>query len=646
MKKNYINLKWAAKKIRPFATTLKTVTLLLALACSNMLIAQNAEYEWATSFTGSDYMFTFGLAADDAGYVYTTGGIVGTVDFDPGSGTSNITSAGITDIYVSKQDPSGNLEWAKSFPGAGNNNGRGIAVDGSGNVYATGSFAGTADFDPGAGVNNISSQGQGDMYIAKFDPQGNLAWVKIIGGPQNEVGFDIHVDDANNIYITGEFSNTIDFDPGPGVSNLTGNVNGSSFALKLNSSGGFEWARAFGLGAGLAISTDGNSNVVLTGRFSGTGDFDPGAGTATMTAVGSFDIFIVKLNSLGNFDWAKQLGATGFNYGNGIGTDDQGNVFVGGYYYGTADFDPGAGTTNLTSNGTSDTYVVKFDATGAFQWAHSLGGAAADNGNDLSVDGAGNVYTIGAFRSSVDFDPGAGTNTLTSNAGSADVYISKLDGMGNFVWAKQIGGNANDFGYSMAINQSGDIFTSGVFGSVTDFDPGTGVSNITASGLYDGFVLKLSCSVDVSTTSTGNTITANQTGATYQWLDCDSNYTEIPGATNQSYIATSNGEYAVIVSSGGCIDTSDCVRVTSANVKDHSKANHYGLYPNPTTSLVTISNYSTSINKVSILSVRGQLLKSYVPNSASIDMSDFPKGLYIVRLRDGDKTVSQKLIKE
>jgi hypothetical protein len=339
--------------------------LLLSLSINvllNLANAQQPSLEWAKSFGGAaNQDVGMSIAADASGNVYTTGYFSGTVDFDPGTGTSNLTSNGGIDAFVQKLDPSGNLLWAKSFGGTSNDYGYAVTVDASGNVYTIGEFLGTADFDPGTGTNNLSSNGGPDVFVQKLSPTGILLWVKSFGGTGSDDGNSITVDASGNIFTTGSFVGTVDFNPGAATSNLTSNGSNDIFVQKLNPSGNLIWAKSFG-GTGIdgatAIRVDASGFTYTTGRFQGTVDFDPGTGTSNLTSNGSNDIFVQKLNPLGNLLWAKSFGGTGSDFGYSA-IDASGNVYTTGYFSGTVDFDPGTGTTNLTSNGSLDVFVQK-----------------------------------------------------------------------------------------------------------------------------------------------------------------------------------------------------------------------------------------------------------------------------------------------
>jgi hypothetical protein len=385
----------------------------------------DGSFAWAKNLGGSDTDLSNSIATDSAGNVYTTGYFYGTADFDPGAGTANLTSAGFYDIFISKLNSDGTFAWAKNLGGISGDYGNSIATDSAGNVYTTGYFFETADFDPGAGTANLTSAGGTDIFISKLNSDGTFAWAKNLGGSDTDIGYSIATDSAGNVYTTGRFEGTADFDPGAGTANLTSAGGTDIFISKLNSDGTFAWAKQFGGSSddnGYSIATDSAGNVYTTGWFFlRTANFDPGAGTSA----GSVDIFISKLNSDGSFAWAKNLGGSSFDYGNSIATDSAGNVYTTGYFYGTADFDPGAGTANLTSAGGTDIFISKLNSDGTFAWAKNLGGSSGDRGQGIAVDSGGNVYTTGNFEGKADFDPGAGTFNLTS-AGSLDIFISKL----------------------------------------------------------------------------------------------------------------------------------------------------------------------------------------------------------------------------
>ncbi len=476
-----------------------TIFFLLAFISVGYCInSQVANFQWAQGVGSSALDAGQSVAADASGNVYTTGLFKGTVDFDPGAGTYTLTaSAGSEDVFVTKLDASGNFVWAGQLGGIGDDRGLSITIDASGNIYLTGYFNNIADFDPGIGVYNITASSFDDVFVCKLDIAGNFVWAKAFSGNGYEYGQSIDVDLSGNVYTTGYFDLTIDFDPGVGVYTVTAVGNYDAYVSKLDALGNFVWAKVFGgpsnVAASYSIKTDGAGNIFTTGMFGGgIVDFDPGPSINNLVpSGGSADIFVSKLDPAGNFVWVKQMGGTGADYAASITVDAMGNIYTTGHFDNISDFDPGAGTYTLNTTGLMDMFVSKLDASGNFIWARAMGGPSGfDRGYSIAVDLFGNVYTTGQYYYTVDFDPGAPVYNISAVSNS-DIFLSKLDASGNFVWAKSMGGTAFEVGHSVFVDASGSVYATGIFNGTCDFDPGAGVYNMTGSGVYDVFILKL-----------------------------------------------------------------------------------------------------------------------------------------------------------
>ncbi len=470
--------------------------VLMALLSLAVPTAEAQEYFWAKQVTSTNPVQAFNVALDSSGNVYAIGRFEGTADFDPGAGTANLTSVGDKDIFILKLDSAGNYVWALQMGGTGDDRGRGVVVDGVGNIYVTGYFSGTADVDPGPGTYNLVSAGSEDTFVAKLDPAANLVWAGQASGTMRIQPFAINVDDGGYVRTAGLFHGTADFDPGAGTASLTSVGGSDSFTWKLDASGNHVWAaQVAGAGNNIAydMATDADGNVYAGGYFVGTTDFDPGAGTADLTSGAAADPFVWKLDSAGNLLWARQLNGPLSGRVRGLELDGSGNVYAAGFFGGTVDFDPGAGTLNLTA-AANDTFIVKLDSDGDLGWARQLGGPDNDSAWDVGVDG-GNVYTVGHFRGTADFDPGAGSFLLTS-ADDTDIYVSRLDAAGDFLSGEQIGGALADIVYRLALDSSGSIHMVGYFEGTADFDPGAGTAMLTATS-QDAFVLRLGSVTDL-----------------------------------------------------------------------------------------------------------------------------------------------------
>ncbi len=784
-----------------------TTCFFICLLATTTLNAQ--KFEWARSFGGTGWDQGKSITVDNSGNIYTTGDFGATADFDPGIDTANLTSAGNNDVFVQKMDASGNFLWTKSFRGNEYDYGYSICTDASGNIYTTGSFGGYTDFDPGAGVYGLYAVAFDNIFIQKMDSAGNFIWAKSFGNINSNMGHSITVDTSGNVYTTGYYMGTVDFDPGSGTTYLSAGSNYAAFVLKMNASGNFIWAKSFGgTGSstyvrGCSLTVDASGNVYTSGYVWGTADFDPGSGVYNLTSAGNNDIFIQKMDASGNFLWAKSFGSNEeYEVGYSIGTDADGNVYTTGGFNGTVDFDPGPGVYSLTPAGHGDIFVQKMDALGNFLWAKSFGGISDDHGNSIKIDASGNVFTTGIFYGTADFDPGPCVYSLTS-AGSYGVFVQKMDSAGNFLWAKSFSGAGTDEGFSITVDASGNIYTTGYFYNTVDFDPGTGTCNLSSAGWSDIYVQKMipcfittgtdeitacnnftwidgttytssnntatytlnngmgcdsvvtlnltinnsNTSIDSITacnsytwidgntytssnntatytlpnaagcdsvvslkltinnsstytdlqtacdsytwidgntyTSSNNTatfiltnaagcdsvitidltinsvsdtttslndvtITANNINATYQWLDC--NYFFVPVAGNiQSYTATQNGSYAVVLTENGCVDTSACVEITNVGIVENNFGDKFMASPIPTHGDFSIDLgdvYSNTI--VSVFDANGKLIETEsFSQSQFLNMTiSAPAGVYHVRVYSGDKEAAVTLVKE
>ncbi len=390
-----------------------------------------------------------------------------------------------------------------------------------------------------------------------------------------------------------------------------------------------------GADGGVGIELDHMGDPIIGGSFVLTADFDPGAGTTNLTSLGSNDIFVTKFNSMGLMQWVKQIGGTGSEYLECMTTDKWGNILYTTQYGDGADFDPGTAVFNLT--GLGNIAVSKLRNNGDFAWAKKIITFDDDERcKSIAVDTFGSVYMAGDFFGVADFNPGAGTANLSS-AGSADVFVSKFDSSGNYSWAVGFGGTAADIGNGIAVASDGSVYTTGSYFGTCDFNPGTGTSNLTAAGGNDIFVHKLSqCLINNTTTLTGGTISANISGASYQWVNCATGYSAIAGATAQSYTPTVSGNYAVIITNGAtCKDTSDCVTVSPTSINENILANQVNLYPNPAQNTVSLSNLPNEGN-IKLINVLGTVVTEVKINATTmnIDLSNYANGLYFLHISD------------
>jgi hypothetical protein len=301
-------------------------------------------------------------------------------------------------------------QWVEQAGGIGNDYGRSITIDSSGNSYITGYFYGTASF----GSTTLTTTGSGavDIFVAKLDSSGNWLWAKQAGGNNWDVGFGIATDSSGNSYVTGFFAESASF----GSTTLTSSGGEDIFVAKLDSSGNWLWAKqagGTGLDIGYGIATDSSGNSYVTGFFAESASF----GSTTLTSSGGEDIFVAKLDSSGNWLWVKQAGGNNWDVGFGIATDSSGNSYITGLFAEFASF----GSTTLTSSGQDDIFVAKLDNNGNWLWVKQAGGISSDEGFAITTDSSENSYVTGYYQGTASF----GSIELTSSGGN-DIFIAKL----------------------------------------------------------------------------------------------------------------------------------------------------------------------------------------------------------------------------
>ncbi len=473
---------------------------------SSFVNGQPVGFEWAVQLGGNVTDKGEGIIADESGNSYITGYFTGTGDFQPGTGNTILTSNGQEDIFLLKLSAGGSLLWVVQIGGIGREMVKGIALDDNNNIYITGSFEGTVDFDPGVATVSATANGRQDMFISKFSSTGTLIWNKhIVSTAQSVVEtYSIAIDISGDVLTTGVLKGSADFNPAAGNSTLSSNSLEDFFILKLTTDGNYLWAHSFSNGdltatgtCGRSITTDKNKNVYIGGNFSGKIDFNPGGNIDTLRSDGNSDAFLLKLSRNGEFVWVNKMGGIDNDILTSLVVTDSLNIYCTGYFSGTADFDPSSAIVSFTALGDEDVFIVKFNEQGLYLWAKKTGSQYGDQPLSLMVDPLANVYAGGYFSGNIDFDPGAGIASYAS-LGFKDAFILKLTASGNFAWAKTIGSIYNEQIQSIYVNNAGSVFSTGYFMGGPDFNPEAGtftLSSINSSS--DVFVQKLSQPISV-----------------------------------------------------------------------------------------------------------------------------------------------------
>lgn len=401
------------------------------------------------------------LATDDLGNTYLTGSFAGDFDFDPTPGVALRTARGSGDVFVAKYRFDGSLDWVQQMGGDSVASGpsdraRRIALGPNGSVFVSGQFLASADFGP----STLTSLGSHDAFLAKLDSAGNIQWARQYGTTSTEVGWSVDVDAQGNSYLlsTNAQTNIQKFRPDGGLA-----------WTKIIANNPTSWASESNL------AVDAAGNLFVTGNFRGSVDFDPSNKQKLVVGSGTAGSgFVVKWDTNGSFKWVSPFLASP-NTASGssaipdqIALDGAGSVIVGGYYRGLVDFDPSSRVSNLPSIGGA--FISKLDASGGLLWVKAL--ESADNSflNGFDIDASGNIYASGNTWGTVDLDPSVNVQSYTT-AGQADGFVLKLSSTGDLNWAVTFGSASMDVPLGISVTSAGEIHVGGWYTGDVDFDP-------------------------------------------------------------------------------------------------------------------------------------------------------------------------------
>ncbi len=381
---------------------------------------------------------------------WTTGGIVLLLGLHL-AGSASLSAADTAGGPVSA--------WPRALGGPDRETALGIAVDGQGSSYVTGHFQGSTAF----GTIPLAGSGLTDVFVAKLDRQGQVLWARAFGGPGADEGRAIAVDSTGSVVATGAFFGTVDFDPGPGRTELTSAGSSDAFLLRLTPDGDLAWARRLGgkLGdAGMRVAAGSQGETWVAGSFQGS--------TELFDSAGKTDAFLARFDAAGALTWARRIGGFKDDDARGVAAGRNGEVWVAGNFEETAGIGPGGGSLALQSAGKSDIFVLRLDAAGTLVSSGRIGGPQEESLGSASAAGSGGLALTGRFAGTVDFDSGPGSFSRAA-AGGGDAFVMRLEGTGRLAWAQQLGGNGSDQGVAVAGNREGTVVATGHLGGRDDF---------------------------------------------------------------------------------------------------------------------------------------------------------------------------------
>lgn len=658
------------------------LTPTLLLLCTTALHAQTFEWAGQQGGANANTVHRGGLAADAEGNVYMTGHFTGTTDMDPGPGTTTFTATN-TDAYVVKVGVNGNLLWAAQLTGNFETYGVDVAVAPDGSVTVVGQFVGTVDFDPGAGVQNVTATGVADLFVLKLNAAGAFQWVRTFH-EDSDLPFTyahaVSVSPAGTIAVAGEFAGLMPLPTSAGAISSLNNEN-DYFLLSLDAFGNVLWGRAigsdqleggFGGDARCDVACGNDGSISMIGQLKGTIVFDADAPNGTLDPPGeNMDIFLVRYNADGSLDWAKGFGGPdddGYNEEARMGSvamGPNGDVYFASNVSGVVELAPGV---NAGDGFSRHDFVARAQSNGTVLWARTM---EADV-QSIAVDAAGAVYCTGYAGNGSNMDIGFTNTPVSYSSFFAMPYLSRFTSDGALTW---VGGfdaaspNNQQTGYGVAAG-GGKVFASGYFRSATDFDPGAGQTVLTplANDGEDAYLVRFAWPVPAcapaamgSITANGGTtvcegdpltlnVSGNLNGNTVWAWSAGSNCTGdgLGGGNSITFVPAASGSYSVR-GAGGCLPgpcQSIAITVEICTGMDEVGATASGLQYVNELALLRINTYAPAT--LMLVDALGRHLSNLRMGSGlqELDMQQLVPGTYIaVLVYDGGEREVRRFVR-
>ncbi len=583
-------------------------------------------FDWVGQISDPLSPSVFDVEIDASDFIFISGSITTFTEFVFDFETEEVYPSfiGNTDAFIQKISPTGATEWVKTFGGTSfgsTTQGGPLAVDNFNQVI----FSGT--FDSSIEVNNetttYSSQGQEDIFIVKLGLWGIESWATVIGGPNEDICQSIAVDPFNNLFFSGTFQDSVDFDPGEGIEYITSSGSGPEdrdiFLFNTDENGEFIYARNFGASNSVdagKITVDPDNNIYLTGKFSGQIDFDPTIEEQLFDSESNQDAFTLKLGECSPGIPIPLLADLPIITGDceafatddaPIATDGCGNALT--------------GIPNLD-------LPFTFQQDSSIIWTYTTFNGLSSTQEQL-VDLADPIPPI----------PISGP--LPTIIALCEVTLDDV----SIPFASD-----NCPGPSLIEGFPGNVSFPINNTSVSEiewvYDDGNGNTTIQIQPIIWE-------ELDLSVSFSDGTIVANNPDATYQWLDCENNFIPISGANSQVFTPVEPGVYAVIISQDGCGGMSECVVFNPLNSDDRTKEILFDVFPNPASDIVTLRLVGFDPNlQIEVYNGLGQLvLQMQVQQMGTefnedLNLEELVSGVYLIQVTDGQRKVAKRLVKE
>ncbi len=618
----------------------------LIILISSFTSSVNAQQlSWVSAIGGVNSDICKNIGYDDDGNVYISGYLNESVTV----GDVTLTSNGGPDIYVAKYSSEGVLEWAFNVGGESGDEPSDMYVDGDGNIYITGHFGSTVDFDPSVNTKSVTSSGGDDVFLARYSTEGKLKWVKTFGSSAPE-----SKDRANAlayhkfgyIFLTGIYDSEININTEAGNQHVDHHGDWDVFYAKYDTRGRNHFIRGFGgpgRDAGRGITVSQNFRIYISGYFAESMDMDPRSNKVfELTSSGGEDIFVAKYKIGGELQWAQGFGSTGNDRALDIGLHNNNHIAITGFYQYDVDFAPNESDLGeLSGTKFENIYLAQFNQNGTLNWVNGFGGNLRDVGRAVEIDQSGNIYTTGYFTNEVNLDPLGILPPLTIG-GNWDAYFAKFDKNGRLQWSFSVAGPFLDYGFDIKKNSLGEVFIAGRFTTETTVNLGIG-PNLTSAGVNDAFFGKVLELPDVPTITQEAEMLYSSSPRNNQWF---LNGQPIEGANQQFIVADKSGDYKVSVSN----ELGEESISTPKHIQIDINENTVTIYPNPSSGYLyfdsPLSSGSEDIISISILNSNGmEVYSGSITGNNNTLQSDFlQSGIHTVVLRSNDTVITKKVL--
>lgn len=440
-------------------------------------------YHWAHTLTGNQLQQATTIAYGGSNEVFVGGYFRGRIDFDPGPGERILDSGPAEAGFIAKYGPAGNLIWAWAITGSDHIRVEDMAVDVLQQIAVVGSFRGEADLDPGPAIYQAESEGSRDIFLLRLKVDGTLEWAFTAGDSGADAALSVAVDENYNIYLAGYYEGKVAFDPAPSKVVLESRGNEDAFAAHFTNYGRLLWAKSFGGSRedrATDIALDAKRQIYLTGTFEGEADLDPDYTDFEARSQGDSDIFALVLQVGGRLLTANHFGGSSNDDHPRLWVEPDGTFYVAGEFKATVDFNRAEEGGVVNSRGESDVFLLRYRPGQRFDWVIGIGSARTEEVGSLAQDTLGNVYLLGAFEETVDFEPGAGSTTLTSLS-SDDLFVARYNAAGALRDVRHIFSGGDDTPADIAVDQDNQVLITGMFQGTVELGNG-----LTASGSVDG----------------------------------------------------------------------------------------------------------------------------------------------------------------